>query len=257
MRPLYFATCALLAACSPTFDDGHLLDELRILAVRADPPEVGVGDDVELRALVVTTDGLPVTTHFWQCAARGGMRQGCETFDDSHDLGVGLDARMTIGPEWQDRLDRIGLPVQQVVTVIATTAAEQERAIKRVVVSEETTRNHNPGLEALLLGDEEAESGPFHAQARQSVAIHPIVAEGSAEHYDKIELTGERVPTVETFFVSYYYTCGKTSPLKSGAADELDATFRAPAAAGRCDLYAILRDDRGGVDWRVREISVE
>jgi hypothetical protein len=133
-----------------------------------------------------------------------------------------------------------------------------ERAIKRIVVSDEEVKNQNPVLEALLFGDEEEEdTRPISMTPRQSIGIHPIVGEGSVESYDRLTIRGERIPTEETLFLSYYFTCGSTSSLRSGGPEDLDATYRASRSPGRCSLYAVLRDDRGGEDWRVREIVVE
>lgn len=246
------------AGCEPTFDNAHVVDELRVLAVRADPPEVAIGDAVTLEVLVASPGGAPVRVRTWQCAARGGMGQGCETFDDSIDLGEGTTADLVIGDDWRARLDRTGgLPVHQVITVVAEHGAEISRAIKRVVISDEPVRNVNPVLEALLLEDEEAETRPFVVGPGASVHLHPIVGEGSVETYEKIRLDGERVPAVETLFLSHYYGCGSVSNLRSGGPEDLGATWVAPDEPGRCPIYAILRDDRGGVDFRVREITVE
>jgi len=252
------AGAVLGAGCEPTFDNAHVVDELRVLAVRAEPPEVGPGDAVHVEALVASPNGGPASVHLWQCAARGGMRQGCETFDDSIDLGEGPTADLIVSEDWRETLDRTGgLSVHQVITIVAEHEDELARAIKRIVVSDEAHPNANPGLEALLLGDEEAELDPFVVAPGGAVRLGPVVAEGSVESYDKIRLDYTRSPAIETLFLSYYYGCGKVSNLKSGEPEDLGATWRAPTEPGRCTIYAILRDDRGGVDFRVREIVVE
>jgi hypothetical protein len=256
-RPI-LAACLLVAACEPTFDNAHVIDELRVLAVRAEPPEAGVGEPVHLEALVASPHGGPVEVHMWQCAARGGMRQGCETFDDSLDLGPGTTADMVVSEDWRARLDRAGgLAVQLVLTVVAEYEDEVARAIKRIVVSDEERKNENPVLEALLLEDEETEVRGFVVAPGAAVHLHPIVGEGSVEAYDKIRLDGTRSPATETLFLSHYYGCGSVANLRSGGPENLGATWRAPSEPGRCSIYAILRDDRGGVDFRVREIVVE
>jgi hypothetical protein len=260
VRRLSFAASIALVAlgCEPSFQDAHVLDELRVLAVRAEPPEVAVGDAVHLEALVVSPSGAPVTVHIWQCAARGGMGQGCETFDDSLDLGEGTSADLVIGEDWQARLDRAGgLPVFQVLTIVAEQDGVVARAIKRVVVSDWDSKNANPVLEALLLDDEEEEGGPYVVAAGGSARMHPIVGEGSVEDYQKVRIDGTLSPATETLFLSNYYSCGKVSTLRSGGPDDLDATWRAPSTPGTCTVHSILRDDRGGVSFRAREIVVE
>ena len=244
-------------ACEPSFDNAHLLDELRVLAVRADPPEAAVGDLVELEALVASPNGGPVDVRLWECAARGGMGQGCEMFSDSTDLGAGTTASFVVPDAWQARLEMArGLPVQLIVTAVARHGEEESRAIKRVVVSSEPTKNTNPTLEALLVDDEEQEVRPLIVAPGASLRLRPIVSEGSVEPYERFRLDGGREPETETLFVSYYYGCGSTSSLKSGGLDDLNARWFAPDEPGRCTVYAILRDDRGGVDFRTREITV-
>lgn len=258
MRPSAALALAIaLGGCRPEFDNGHVLDELRILAVRVEPPELRVGESAEIEALVFAPNGEAATTHMWQCAARGGMRQGCESFDDTIDLGEGTTAELEIGPDWEEYLDRVGLPVHQVVTIVATTGSEEERAIKRVVVSDEEVANRNPTLEALLLGDEEEEEpDPVPVDAGAAIRMSPIVAPGSVETYGRLTLSGDRVETEEELYLSYYFSCGSAPSLRSGGPDDLAATYRAPSTPGTCTVYAILRDDRGGEDWRSREIVV-
>lgn len=245
------------AACQPSFDNAHELDGLRVLAVRADPPEVGVGDVVSLEALVASPNGGPVDVRLWQCPARGGMGQGCERFEDSVDLGPGPTASFVVPDAWGDILDGTGgLPVHLVVTATAEHDGEISRAIKRVVVSEQGVGNQNPVLEALLVDEEEEEVRPLVLETGGSLLLRPVIGEGSVQTYERVRLDGMRVADTETLFVSYYYGCGSAANLVSGGPDDLPARWRAPSKPDQCTVYAILRDDRGGVDFRAREITV-
>ncbi len=44
-----------------------LVQELRVLAVKAEPPEVGPGDSVELEVLAVDPEGRDITIEWWAC----------------------------------------------------------------------------------------------------------------------------------------------------------------------------------------------
>ena len=69
----------LLAACTGDLPKPELIADLRILAVRAEPPEGTVGATVGLDALVVTPDpAASVARTWWACVAAGGSQVGPE-----------------------------------------------------------------------------------------------------------------------------------------------------------------------------------
>jgi hypothetical protein len=105
-RVIVSLAALLGVGCEPTFDNAHELEELRVLAVRADPPEVGIGDVVTLDTLVASPLGGPVDVRLWECPARGGMGQGCDFFDDAVDLGPGPTASFAVPEAWRDVRDR-------------------------------------------------------------------------------------------------------------------------------------------------------
>lgn len=55
------------AACLEDLPDPSRVDSLRVLAIRADPPEVSPGAQVTLEALVVDPLGRDVTLHWYAC----------------------------------------------------------------------------------------------------------------------------------------------------------------------------------------------
>jgi len=62
-RPIPLAAAALLAACSPTFDPASRIEKLRVLAVRAEPPDLapasyGVASDVASLGALVAHPGF-------------------------------------------------------------------------------------------------------------------------------------------------------------------------------------------------------
>ena len=57
--PLFLALVLSLAACFPQFDPVTQIEHLRVLGIKAEPPEAAPGDAVTLTALVANADGTP------------------------------------------------------------------------------------------------------------------------------------------------------------------------------------------------------
>ena len=88
----------------------------------------------------------------------------------------------------------------------------------------------------------------------------PVVGCGGAERYLLLDpTTGEVNEREERLRVSWWSTGGRfgaprTGP-EPGRAESQD-TFEAPDAPGTYTLWVVLRDERGGVDWRQVEVRV-
>jgi hypothetical protein len=92
--PILAALSLLAAGCLEDLPDPSLLDGLRVLAVRADRPEVGAPETVKLEALVVDTEGRPVELRWYACTLpeRGrGLFGGGPATGSSGGSGYGLD----------------------------------------------------------------------------------------------------------------------------------------------------------------------
>ncbi len=154
-------------------------------------------------------------------------------------------------------------------------------------------RNQNPELEALTLeGVEPAPPGSVHVEAGARITLHaswascpeePSCGDGlctagenatlcpedcrggvgcsGAEVYLAYDAEQRRVVTRrEALIVSWYVTAGELSERRTGAArGATSATTRwtAPRQAGVARLWAVLRDDRGGVAYREVEVQVD
>jgi len=92
---LILALAAGLGGCLEELPAPHFIDDLRVLAIRADPPEVGPGASVTLEALVVDPEDRPITLTWSYCVApditRGFFGGGSET-SSSGGRGFGRDA---------------------------------------------------------------------------------------------------------------------------------------------------------------------
>ncbi|MFT7579135.1 MAG: hypothetical protein ACI9MR_000797, partial [Myxococcota bacterium] len=72
-----------LTACLEELPKASLIDDIRILAVRAEPPEVSPGDEVVLDALIVDPMNRPRTLTWYTCLqperGQGGFEGGSDT----------------------------------------------------------------------------------------------------------------------------------------------------------------------------------
>lgn len=261
MRMALVATIAwTTSACGPDYPSGHVAERPRVVAVRFEPPEATIGDEVSVESLVIAPEEwtAPVTVALWQCPATEIYPHGCAGSDGAEVIGE-TSGTLEVGSDWQTRLELADpYSVYLVVTAdVSSGDGEEDTAIKRLVLTlldGERVPNRNPVLEALLAGDEKEEGGDVRVEPGELVSLEPLVGDGSHEPYVIRTLDGEEVPTEEVPYVSYYASCGAIGPgLVSG--DSLRGFFRAPEE-GACTVWAILRDGRGGTDWRSRRIVV-
>jgi hypothetical protein len=121
LTSLILVLVPLSGACSNNLPDASLIESLRVLAVRADLPEVSPGQTVELDALVVGVDPSEVTYQWYAClvsqastggfgggdsdgAGLNGVAAGVSTCEEIHardpqkamNLGTGATAKVTI-----------------------------------------------------------------------------------------------------------------------------------------------------------------
>lgn len=124
------------------------------------------------------------------------------------------------------------------------------------------TNNVNPQVSELLLDSQAVTQIAVSAGSTVDLALAPGATD--SEPYLLYSAFESRLfDRVETLTVSWYVTDGTLSRAsQSLSADELAAgarfatSWEAPSGAGTVYGWAILRDDRGGVDWRSFELVV-
>lgn len=261
-----------------------LADKLRVLAVRADPPEVGPGEAARFEALVADPEGVAGAVVWIACPPEdaGGIGFGC-TIDPSMDfttatpeeladagfIGIEpfLEPVFTPAPDILDGLDereaRDGLQVLVQVTVLPDGALdslgdagvdfdfnEVEAAYKRLIVSSEATPNTNPELSGFLVdGLRVANDAVVEVDRNQLYSIAVTLESGAVERYTYINPDGDVEDRVEEPFVSWYTTSGQLGESDS-LFPYLDAGWQAPdEAAASGTWWAVIRDRRGGMSW--------
>jgi hypothetical protein len=124
------------------------------------------------------------------------------------------------------------------------------------------TNNVNPQVSELLLDSQAATQIAVSAGSTVEFSLAPG-ADGSEPYLVYSSFESKLFDRVETLTVSWYVTDGTLSRAsQSLSADELAAgarfatSWEAPSGAGTVYGWAVLRDDRGGVDWRSFELMV-
>src|SRR5438445_3034335 len=233
MKALAPALLAVVAACNrlgdPCFNPGSLVTDLRVLAVRADPPEAlvdldgGVVPPVDVRALVAQPQGaapdVPVRARV--CVpADGGCPDGSPEMASTTDQeGVAsLTARVganlvRAAREADPLLGYGGIRVQ--LDLEARGAGAISRARKMLLYTPQApgVQPNRPlelrGVAITYLGSvvgAAAPGAPVYLQVGIPYGVRPLLADGSIEEYDTTTLDGQRVHLVEHVSYSFYAT---------------------------------------------------
>ena len=287
-RALAILLVAASASCSgESFDPPSLVDSLRVLAVRADLPFARPGERVHLDALAVDPLGGGRAVQFaWGTCVNPGSAEvpACAAAVPSFAIG-GPTFDLTVPPDALQGLPA-SLPIGSVGVVFAACAGSlragrtdtapiscvDDRGAssgrdgfmwgeKRVTVTTDL-RNANPRIAAITLdGVPWDPSSPPAVAACGASAVadcapnerHAIAVRadpGSAESY--LGLTED---LVAYFFVSQ-------GRVDNDYVRAQDGSFTVTFAAIKVDpsrpilVWVVLRDDRGGVDWVTRSLSV-
>jgi hypothetical protein len=266
------------------------VDKTRILAVRADPPEVRPGEVVRFSALIgrppAETDPLSVV--WFACPLDESAAAGC-----GGDLtGVDLE---NPDPEVLAELGLIGfeplLPpvytppltlldalspaerLEGTYVLVQTTVlppevledpefeldpAELEASFKRLVVSEATTPNHNPAFAAFGVdGIAVSAETLVHVDPLQAYELQVVITPESFEQYEFLTSDGVVDTREEEPYVAWFTTGGELGESVT-LPPYLDSTFVAPERSGTTgSWYAVARDRRGGMTWWVQRWVVD
>lgn len=255
---MHIAKLLLVAAaigapgCDPGTSDRWLLEELRVIGVRAEPAEAQPGTDVALESLVVDPlgDGQREVQVAWAvCTPDANLGQAsCAEPGRTVPLGIGTGATLSIPSDALDGLSAeaalFGIDFYVVVAASAPdvpelAAEDAEVAFKRIRVSTDPVPNVNPEL---------AWFGP----ASDPVDGHKTLLQAAATIESAEEFQGPLGLDVEELRFSWYTTAGA---LDRGVTlgDPLASELEWEATDG-ATLYVVLRDGRGGLNWAIHEV---
>jgi hypothetical protein len=276
----------LLAGCADTFTPGSVVEDLRVLAIVADPPEVwlpatlpptpaGPFQAVTLRATTVAPPATPggpprgPATEAWSfCPFSTGAATGfacavpaCETpltpaADGSvtvDPIALGLACIGGPGGSLPGAPPGSGLPeqVEVLVRYVATLDGLRREAVQRITVHTTTLppgldANANPGFSLSLAPGADCGGAPSGC-AVGSVRLDVAVDPGSFQLYP----AGLDRTLQEAVDVSFFTTAGRFQYEKGLATATTPSTFTVLdatelAGAREALVWAVARDQRGG-----------
>jgi len=280
----------LAIACEPGTPAQSLLVTTRVLAIRADPPELVVPQDGGLPAPVHFTvlafapdGGTPVVTlalcltgnpygEGFACPGADGITLPDDTLDVANPEILALLSALDGG------LPDAGLPQQEpgvlpiAIGYLATTGTgpgESEVGVYRLSVRFSGNPNHNPELLSVSVPDGGSLDGALLPRGQDVVLTPHIVQGGPDSVWPSVGVDGgiETYPSLdggvlyENLNYSWYSTQPDVTyfrsrePTPSDTAEtaysQFNGTFTGPVT-----FYVVLRDDRGGTDWLVLDAGV-
>jgi len=251
-----------------TFIDGP-----RVLAIKAEPPSVPAGGSTVVTALIVGTGGETPSVSWDRCrlAPRPGEAINPDCVDTAQadylePIGDGTTITTTmpddVTPAALGQPDATGgvyLTLIARVTVAGETLVAAYRL--RLQSPGDVNVNGNPVLTGLLVVDAAGVATPIDAaapstvQAGDRLTLQVAVADGSVETYPP-PLGGMGV--AEVLRTSWFSTAGTFTAERSegpAATTVLELDTLLPPADSAIDLFAVIRDDRGGTDYVHRTLT--
>ncbi len=291
------------AACGAEFDPYFQVKALRVMAIGADKPSVGPGEQTTLEPFVFEPGGAPLTYKWSWCPFSTGSTTGyaCAVEEEdlaglglpSFDLGTGPTAvfaypdppqivplvceQLTQGelPDFFSAPDcERGIPI--LIRVEITGAGQTLTAVRELelLVGPEVVPNLNPSvgpMRAIPIGGTEAdaielgEDVPAVLERDTDYAILMDIPADSSETFLRVQAGAPPKESPEILVVSWFVEEGDLENERTGFIDGESTLFdagrnvwRTPTidalASSETRLFAVLRDERGGVDWLERRI---
>ena len=263
------AMVLLLGACNKSFTPAEHVEGLRVLAIKAEPPEVAPGAMTTLTALAVDTTGAQIIVDWAACTeaalpGNGIVNPDCLQYASAPflaPLGSGGAIMATlpmIDPNTFAPPDASGglyLPIR----ARTHTSADQVDTIYQMRLAQGQPPNHNPTLAGVFVvaGDGSTtpldETAPPEVSLGQTLKLRATFTPDSAETY-----TGQRGTLTEELRIAWFATGGTFSEPVTGP-EKPDTVFSAvdpvPASGATIDLWIVGRDERGGTDFVHRALT--
>jgi hypothetical protein len=312
MRALIPLTLAAATACAPDFVPYNQLDRLRVLALRAEPMQVGFGASSTLTPLTHVPSGEAPAYRWSWCPFTTGSADGYTCAVTEAELQQAADASLPVGttfdvPSFElgneetaifvnpfppellrnacaGLIGEGGAPAGAVpdcrrsfpitVRLDLSTATEALTAVRRIdlVVEGILSPNQNPQLAGLrAAGDgvdfdaapSVAEDGSTPIDREADVELFVELDEAEAEAFVAEDGESAREQLVLTWFVEAGETEVTRTAFVSGRIGLDDARrnrwttpARAELARDPARLVVVIRDDRGGVGWVDRTVTL-
>ncbi|NOK17170.1 hypothetical protein [Corallococcus carmarthensis] len=292
--PVLLSAIALLglSACGGAdFDAQSEIRSVRVLGIKAEPPELALDPNastlpppVTFTALAVTPDARPVTVTYALCrpdvnpygdvACPGdsgvALNNGVLSLSDpavqalliesfqqaTGSTGGGDGGTFDFNDPAVQEVLRVGLPlfVGYEATDGSGTPEGVERGVRRITLRSTDAPNQNPVMQDVLWNDAPL-VGPLPLDAE--VTFTPVLGEGSEESYS----TADGTRTEQVFYSWFVTGEGEVGAFRSlepvdGKPGDPTTTYTTAATPERITVWVVARDGRGGTDWTTRTVDV-
>jgi hypothetical protein len=253
-------------------EQSWFVDRARLLGVRAEPAEPRPGDSVTFSALLVDPNETIDSTLWIACPESDDADFGC--LGDDQEI-IGFEPLQP--PAWtvpedvlselpeEERLEGRNILVQvtglpplddlgdlEDLDLESLDFNEFEAGFKRIVVSEALTPNRNPDFVSNISVDQLDVPGDavVEVDAGEAYDIGVFISDDTVEEYVFVNSDGIAEDRVEEPFVTWFATDGTVEEPYT-LYPFLEMTWRAPDTSGvEGSIWAVLRDRRGGQDWK-------
>jgi hypothetical protein len=274
---------AAAAACTPSFQAASDVNDLRILAVQAEPPEAQYdatsADAVHLRILAVdpAAEGSFGVMRWDICAPSDSRRcdapiipeaQGSQTRQGGREFSADIVIPPGLVQDFVGN-DKLGGFLGTFFAQFSFSVDDGDPHApvygeKSLVYSRRgPPPNHNPlmtGVDVTVNGLPDRTLAPgqtFKVSLGVEYGLRPILAAGARETYQTTDLTGKTITLTEQPSYSFFTTPGgefdrdtADEPIDGVAPPDGLTRFDAfRASASNSTLWVVVRDGRGGESW--------
>ena len=295
LRTLALAMAASLLACRPDLGPSDsLVSSVRVLAVRATPPEAKPGTHATYEALVVGPEDDGAAPLLWRwCRAPKPLAENnvvspsCLEASSLSPAGFGMpldavspvDACSLFGPDTPPggfrprdadetggyyaplRLDVDGVAPAFYLARIVCNLAEAPTDVASQL-AHDYVPNANPHLASIVARVDGNEVTLDAVRVNAAVVLEASWSAEDAETFVYFDRESQVLSTQrESMRVAWHATSGRFETESTGrAADDrattTDDVWTAPTAPGEVRIWVVLRDSRGGVDFASRAVQV-
>jgi hypothetical protein len=244
---------------------------LRVLGIKAEPPQIAPGASTTVAALVVDTYGGASSASWSQCllpplpgqtintdCIDGAAGADLQPIDDGLTIPFVMPQVTAASLGAPDATGGVYLPL-----VAAVDASPQTlTAVYRLRLADDAPANTNPTIADVFSIDATGAMSALDATAPTLVhsggalSLTVTFAPGSTQIYTAADGT----VTTEALTTSWFCTAGDLSFEKTSATQPetvLRLDQRLPPSGSQIDLYAVARDERGGTDFAHRTLLLQ
>jgi hypothetical protein len=244
----------------------------RVLAIKAEPPEVAAGGSTTVTILVAGTQGQTATVAWSRCllAPLPGQASNPDCVANPQapyiePIGEGTTITTTMPTDIT--ADQLGQPdasggVYLTLVARVTVAAESLAAVYRLRFG--ASGNQNPTLMGVTASDMAGttmldEANPLPVRQGDRLTLNALLAPGSEQSYVAPMVGSSGGQVTETERTSWFSNAGDFSDDRTelGQRTVLSLDELLPAVGSIIDIYAVAHEERGGVDFLHRTLRLE